>query len=144
MAPHGISCRLSVAPTAVRVWGTINGRSFWIVVDTGSERTFVREDLVNARAVPEAEQLLCGVTGECVTMRGPVEMNIGVGGVMERMPVFLAALEDPCLLGIDFLTRVGACVAFPERKLRVRDREVPLMLGGDAPVEGSDQQKHMA
>ena len=127
----------------MRVWGTINGRSFWLVVDTGSERTFVRKDLVNARAVPEAEQLLCGVTGECVAMQGPVEVNISMGGVTERMPVFLAALEDPCLLGIDFLTRVGACVNLLERKLRVHDEELLLMLGGDALVEGSDQQRHI-
>jgi len=143
VAPRGVRCRLIAAPTAVRVWGTINGRSSRLVVDTGSERTFVREDLVDARAVPEASQLMCGVTGECVAMRGPVLVNVGVGGVMERMPVFVAALEDPCLLGIDFLTRVGACADLREGKLRVRDREVPLILGGDAQSERSNQRRHV-
>ncbi|MPC94392.1 hypothetical protein E2C01_089559 [Portunus trituberculatus] len=31
----------------------------------------------------------------------PVIVGIGVGN-MERLPVFVSALEDPCLLGIDF------------------------------------------
>lgn len=123
------------------MWGTINGRSLWLVVDTGSERTLVREDLVNASAVPEADQLLCGVTGECVAMRGPVEVNIGLGNVTERMPVFLAALEDPCLLGIDFLSRVGASIDLSQRKLKVRDEGLRLMLGGNGSMDGRDQQR---
>ena len=55
-------------------------------------------------------QLLCGVTGECTTMRVSVSVNMSVGDVMECLPVFIADLEDPCLLGLDYLTRVGACV----------------------------------
>ena len=31
-------------------------------------------------------------------MQGPVSVNVGVGDVMERLPAFIADLEDPCLL----------------------------------------------
>ncbi|MPD02416.1 hypothetical protein E2C01_097995 [Portunus trituberculatus] len=37
---------------------------------------------------------------------------------MERLPVFVSALEDLCLLGIDFLTRVGASLDFQEGKFK--------------------------
>ena len=57
----------------------MNERPTRLVVDTSSERTFVREEMVDARGVPEATQLLCGVTGECTW---PVSVNMGVGDVM--------------------------------------------------------------
>lgn len=116
----------------MRVSGMVNGRLTRLVVDTGSERTFIREDMVDAPDAPEARQLLCGVTGTCTTMKGPVLVDVSVGGVVERLPAFIAALEDPCLLGLDYLMRVGACADLRAGKLRVRSQEVPLILGGDA------------
>ncbi|MPC60569.1 hypothetical protein E2C01_054621 [Portunus trituberculatus] len=107
-APLGISCRLTAVPTAVHVVATVNGLSVQLVVDAGSEKTFVGEDLVDVGSVLEVTQQLCGDTGQCVAMWGPVMVNINVGSVLERLPVFIAALEDLCLLGIDFLTCVGA------------------------------------
>ena len=56
----------------MHVFGTAKGHPARLVVDAGSERTFIREDMLDACDVPEATQLLCGVTGECTTMRGPV------------------------------------------------------------------------
>ncbi|MPC71022.1 hypothetical protein E2C01_065289 [Portunus trituberculatus] len=103
-----ISWQLTAAPTAVHVAGTVKECSFQLVVDTGSEKIVMKVDLVDVNSVPEAIQQLCGVTGQCITMWSPVMVNIGIRSVLERLPVFTAALEDPCLLGIDFLTRVGA------------------------------------
>ena len=82
----------------MRVFGTVNGCPAMLVVDTGLEWTFVREDMVDPCGVPEATQLLCGVTDEYTTMRRPVAVNMGVGDVMERLAVFIPELEDPCLL----------------------------------------------
>ena len=67
-------------PSAVRVFGTVNGRPARLVVDTCLERTFVRENMVDAVGMPEATQLFCGVTG------------VGLGDVMERLPVSRADL----------------------------------------------------
>ena len=87
---------------------------------------------MDARDVPEAIQLLCCVTGECTTMRGPVLVNMDVGDVMECLLVFIADLEDPCLVGLDYPTQVGTCVDLRGGRMRVRNHEVPLILGGDA------------
>ena len=118
-------------PSAVRVFGTVNGRPARLVVDTGSERTFVREDIVDAHGVPEATQLLSCVTGECTTMWGPVSVNMGVGDVMECLPVFMADLEDHACWDWTTSRGRGACVDLRRERIRVRNREVPLILGGD-------------
>ena len=73
---------------------------------------------MDVHGVPKATQLLCGVTGECTTMRGPVSVNMGVGDVMEHLSVFIADLEDPCLLGLDYLSRVRGCVDLQGGKMR--------------------------
>lgn len=50
------------------------------------------------------------------------------------LPVFVVALEDPCLLGLDYLIRAGACVDLERKWMRVNEEELPL-IPGDAPVE---------
>ncbi|MPC82828.1 hypothetical protein E2C01_077514 [Portunus trituberculatus] len=94
-----ISCWLTASPTAVRVAGMVIGHFVHLVVDLGPEKTFVGEDLVDVSSVPEATQQLCGVTGQCVTMWDSFMVNISMGSVLESLIVFVAALEDPCLLG---------------------------------------------
>ena len=86
---------------------------------------------MDARGVPEATQLLCGVTNKCTTMRGPASVNMGVGDMMECLSVFIAAPEDPYLLGLDYLTWVGACMDLRGGRMRVQNQEVPLFLGAD-------------
>ncbi|MPC62085.1 hypothetical protein E2C01_056166 [Portunus trituberculatus] len=121
-APPGLSCCLTTVPTAVSVSAMVNGCSVQLVVETRSEKTVVREDL------------------DSVTMRTPVMVNIGVGNVLERLPVFItavfiAALKDPCLLGIAFLTHVGGSLDIRKEKLKIRGQELPLILGGDNQCE---------
>lgn len=98
--------------------GMVDGRLTKLVVDTGSEWTFVRKDMVDTLGIPKAKQLLCGITGVCTTVKGPVLVYVHVGSVKEHLPVFIAALEDPCLLGLDYLMHVGACVDLQARKWR--------------------------
>ncbi|MPC61276.1 hypothetical protein E2C01_055345 [Portunus trituberculatus] len=86
------------------------GHSGWKPVDTGAERTFVQADVVRARHIPWAEQQLCGVTRHCVTLCGPVTVEIAIGEVVEQLPVYVADMEEPCLLGVDFLARCRASV----------------------------------
>ncbi|MPC81558.1 hypothetical protein E2C01_076182 [Portunus trituberculatus] len=128
------SCQLAAAPTAVCVAGTVNEcSSVQLVVDMGSEKAFMS-------SVPEAAQQLCGVTGQCVAMWRPVMVNIGMGSVLKSWPVLISVLEDPCPLGIDFLTRVGASLDLRERKSKVRSQEVSLIFGSDSQRERSEQE----
>ncbi|MPC70654.1 hypothetical protein E2C01_064909 [Portunus trituberculatus] len=86
--------RLS-SPPVVQVQGTVNGNLCQLVVDTGAERLFVRADVVRARHILRTEQQLCGVTGHCVTLRGPVTVEIAIGEVVEQLPVYVADMEEP-------------------------------------------------
>jgi len=120
--------------STIQVSGTVDGHPCQLTVDTGAERTFVRPELVAARHLPETSQQLCGVTGHCTSLRGPVEVRIGVGSSEVTLPVYAAALEDFCLLGLDYLTKARACVDVGRSVLRVCGEELPL-LPGDAPAE---------
>ena len=105
----------------------VNGRPCCLIVDTGADRTLVRKGVIAARNLPLAPQKMCGVTGHCSAMRGPVEAQIEVGGKEMQLPVYVADLEEPCLLGLDYLTKGRACIDFGKGTLRVHDTEVPLL-----------------
>ncbi len=50
------------------------------------------------------------MTGHCVQLKGPVDVHIGVGSAVERLPVYVADLDEPCLLGLEYLMQSKACV----------------------------------
>ncbi|KAK3878771.1 hypothetical protein Pcinc_016582 [Petrolisthes cinctipes] len=58
---------------------------------------------------------------------GPVEVCVRVGNVEEKLTVYVADMEEPCLLGLDYLTQSEACVDLGRRLLKVRDVNVPLL-----------------
>ncbi|ROT64723.1 hypothetical protein C7M84_017328 [Penaeus vannamei] len=112
----------------------MDGKPCQMIVDTGAEKTIMRPDVLTARDYHEEPRQLCGVTGHCTPLKGPVEARLSVGGSEKVLPVYIAEMEDPCLLGIDYLMQVGACIDLKKRKLRIREKEVPLSLGV-APAE---------
>ncbi|MPC65089.1 hypothetical protein E2C01_059215 [Portunus trituberculatus] len=62
-----------------------DGRLCPEVVDTGAAKTVVGEEVVAAQDLPVSDWQLCGVTGHCMTPRGPVIFTITVGGVEEKL-----------------------------------------------------------
>ncbi|XP_042879162.1 UBA domain-containing protein Mud1-like [Penaeus japonicus] len=82
-----------------------------LTVDTGAEKTLK----------------LCGVTGHCVQLKGPVEARIGVGSAVQRLPVYVADLDEPCLLGLDYLTQSKACVDLGRKLVRMHGEDVSLL-----------------
>ncbi|ROT61688.1 hypothetical protein C7M84_020536 [Penaeus vannamei] len=125
-------------PTAMRVAGKINRRPVEMVVDTGSELTYIRKDLIVSCGIPKAGQKLCGVTGDCIPMRGPVWVSLDVGDVIERLPVFVAEMEDPCLLGLDYLACLEACVDLQRRRMTYAD----VFSQGDMDLGRTSMVKH--
>ena len=74
-------------------------------MDSGSNKTIVRSDAIEARQIPKAEFELCGVTGHRIPLQGPVDVELQVGAASVRHSVYVADVEDPCILGLDFLTK---------------------------------------
>ncbi|MPC40348.1 hypothetical protein E2C01_033904 [Portunus trituberculatus] len=69
--------------------------------------------------------------------------TITVSGVEEKLPVFVADMEEPCLLGLDFLVQSEACVDIGRMWMQVRGHWVPLILEDaveqvESPVTSSD------
>lgn len=78
------------------------------LVDTGSTVTVVRPEVV-----PEGAQLedtavqLHTVTGELAPMKGKGLLTLTVGGVNVQHSVWIANVQDSCILGLDFLRDHG-------------------------------------
>ncbi|MPC76284.1 hypothetical protein E2C01_070693 [Portunus trituberculatus] len=98
-----------------------------MTVDIGADQTLVRPGLVEDEWLPDSPQQLCGVTGNCMSLQGPVNACVRAGGVEEDMPVFVADLDEECLLGYDYLTRMDACVDFRQERMTVRGHDVPFL-----------------
>ena len=69
--------------------------------------------------------------------------TITVGGVEEKLPVFVAEMEEPCLLGLDFLVQNAACVDLRRMQMQVQGETVPLVLESaakqvESPMTSSD------
>ncbi|MPC69644.1 hypothetical protein E2C01_063874 [Portunus trituberculatus] len=124
----------------VRVSGAVDGRPCHLVVDTGAAKT-VRKEVVAAQDLPVSDRQLCGVTGH--SLRDSVMSTITVGGVEEMLLVFVADMEEPCLIGLDIPVQSAACVDLGRMQMKVRGETVPLIFEDaaeqvESPVASSD------
>ena len=109
----------------------MDGKPCDLTVDTGAERTFVRMGVAAAPNPPEAREQLCGVTGDCTGLKGPVTATVEVAGAEEQLPVYVADVEEN-LLGLDYLQRVKAVLDFGKQTLEAGGSVVPLLEGHGA------------
>lgn len=103
----------------------MDGKPCDLTVDTGAERTFVQSGVAAAPNPPVAREVLCGVTGDCVELKGPVTATVEVAGAEERMPVYVADVGEN-LLGLDYLQRAEAVLDFGKQTLEAGGSVVPL------------------
>lgn len=61
-------------------------------------------------------------------LKEPLGARIGVDSVEERLTMYVANLDELCLLGLDYLTQSEACINFGWKLVRVHGHEVPLLL----------------
>ncbi|KAK3893315.1 hypothetical protein Pcinc_002871 [Petrolisthes cinctipes] len=125
VAPSPRRCKRT-AIDSVRVDRRIDGKKCSLVIDSASEQTFVRPDVLHHRYLPESSEQLCGVTGHCAELKGPLEVRIEVAGQEATLPVYVAEMEDQCLLGLDYLLSMGCELNFCSMKPKVRGMSVPV------------------
>ncbi|MPC65398.1 hypothetical protein E2C01_059532 [Portunus trituberculatus] len=116
VGPVCVKCHSDATALAVQVTGAVDGHPY---------------------------RQLCGVTGHCTMLQGPVMSTITVGGVEEKLPVFVVDMEEPCLLELDFLVQSEACMDLGRMQMQVRGQCVPLILEHavkqvESPVTSSD------
>lgn len=98
-ASAGDSCYLPVM---------VEGVPCSALLDTGSTVTVVRPDVVPGGTQLEPTLVrLRTVTGELAPMKGRGELSVTVGGRTLYHPVWIAAVQDQCILGLDFLRAAG-------------------------------------
>ncbi|MPC80896.1 hypothetical protein E2C01_075493 [Portunus trituberculatus] len=84
-------------------------------------------EVVAVQDLPVADRQLCGMTGYCTIPRDPVMSRITVGGV-EKLPAFVADMEEPCLVGLDSLVQSATCVDSGRMQMQVCEEMLPLIL----------------
>ena len=86
----------------------VEGVPSFALVDTGSTVTLVRTDILPSWAELEPTTVqLCPVTGNLAPMKGRGMLTLNVGDKTIHHPVWVTALQDPCILGLDVLRSTG-------------------------------------
>lgn len=83
---------------------TLAGTLCTALVDTGSTATLMRPDVVLVGTQWEKTTVqLRTVTGDLAPMRGKGRVTLNVGGLSVTFPVWVAEVQDSCILRLDFL-----------------------------------------
>ena len=114
------------------VHGTIEAASCDMVIDTGSNITILRPDVLGRVSkdididVHPVDSLLRTVTGETTPVRSRGKLALQIGTVKMIHDVWIADIENECILGLDFLISNDCVVDVQESCLRIGSEEVRL------------------
>ena len=111
------------------VTGSINGRSCDVTIDTGSNISILRPDILTIKDGPDIQPVqscLQTVTGEKAQIHGKGELQLTIGDFTVLHPMWIADIKDECILGLDFLERHHCLVNLKESSLHVGAQEFPL------------------
>lgn len=115
---------------SVQVAGFINAKPQTLVIDSGSNCTLLRADVLGITDLPVVQEGLCDVTGRRSSLRGPTEIQLEIGGHLTKQAVYVAdEIEEPCILGLDYLIANKCVLAFEEQTMTIRDTVVPIIMG---------------
>ena len=95
---------------SLTVSGTVNGTSCEIIVDTGSNIYIVRPDLlsgINPDLIQPVHSCIRTVTGELAPIHGKGQLELGIGPLVIPQELWIADIQDQCILGLDFLQSNG-------------------------------------
>ena len=125
-ASVGESCYISV---------TVEGVPCLALVDSGATVSLVRPDVVpgGTQLEPTAKWLRT-VTGELAPLTGKSRFSVTIGGWAVRHLLWIAAVQEPCILGLDFLKATGCVLDFGRGLVSFRGGPVVTMLPIDTPV----------
>ena len=114
------------------VEGLVEGRECHLTVNTGSEISIVRYDLVQSMSgVHLRPQVgwLRTATGERIPIiRGWSKMELVLGRLKTTHTIVVADIKDECILGTDFLTPHQCVVDLKNNMLTVGREQVPLRM----------------
>ena len=106
----------------------VEGRWCKLVVDTGSNITIVRPDVIeasSARILP-TKTVLRTVTGETAPVKGRGHLRIALGNCKTKHDVWVADIVEEGIIGLDYLMANNCQVDLGGKLLYVGNDEVPL------------------
>ena len=116
---------------ALVVEGKLGDRCTWMLIDTGSAVSLVREDVWREAAEVPVDHLtqparpIVAANGEMLDLLGQDKLQLQVGDLHVQFPVFIAReLTQECLLGADFLKQHNCVINMRERTLVAGGKQV--------------------
>ena len=115
--------------TGLSVAGSIGGYDCNFTVDTGSDISIVHPDVVQDHKVDTLQPVTpCfkTVMGQKAPTKGRCNLIVKIGSTDISHPMWVAEIQDPYILGTDFLGPLGCVVNLKDSVLSIGDEEVPL------------------
>ena len=117
--------------------GSIDGYPCHITIDTGSDISVVRPDILSREkrdSLKPVTSYLRTVTGERAPIHGRCELMVKVGSTEVLQQFWIADIHDQCILGLDFLAPQGCLVNLKDNSLWIGDEEVPMQRLNPQPI----------
>ena len=89
---------------------SVKGHPCWALVDTGSTISIVRPGVLPETGWTPTDCKIRTVTEELAGMLGKIPLPVTVGNTETTHKFWVAEILDPCIIGLDLLTRWGARV----------------------------------
>ena len=112
----------------------LNGANCLALVDTGADRTIVRQDILpkDINLLPVGSKVKLADNGHCTNIIGSALISCELGKFKKSVCVLVAsALCEPCLLGVDVLWEAKAVVNMSEGIINISGDNIRLETQGD-------------
>ena len=120
-------------PENLFVAGSMEEHPCQITIDTGSNISIIRPDVLSKQeqiCIQPVTQSLRTVTGEKAPIQGRGDLHVRIGSQEAVHPMWIADIQDECILGLDFLELHGCMVDLGDSVLHISGEEVPLQKTG--------------
>ena len=111
---------------SLTVSGSVDGKDCVITVDTGSNISIIRPDLLHRESSQLRDSWLRTVTGERAPIHGKSTVQLEIGGLQMSHEMLIADISDECIIGLNLLEPYGCQVNLKEGILIIGDQQVPL------------------
>ena len=118
------------ATDGLTLMGTVGGKTCNLTIDTGSNISIVRPDVLDnpGEMMQASSNCLRTVTGDTAPIQGHGELEVGVGSLLMPHGMWIADITDECILGLDFLEKHDCQVCLKEGVLVIGGQEIPLAM----------------
>ena len=128
---------IKVCGGTLKVSGFVEDVPCQFIVDAGadvtilSSRLFHKLDSAGRLKNASNERVVKGLDGQVIPIIGQAVLEIIIEETSSKLEVWVASIQEECILGGDFLRSEGCVIDYPGQTLGVGDAEIPLVMGGE-------------